>query len=135
MDVGILESWQGCYYVLSRDEGPLTSILEKIVNKFQRINFKALLKKYCPKQQQDNSPTSNENVQIFLLSIATKLGIFLLIGDQKKPIREIVKKLVNRTVTTNILLGDMMIGLEVENFSWLQNFEKIFKLHIGILYE
>ena len=100
------------------ENNELKENVTQFVRMFQRLNLKYLLNKTCLTAKQ-RMPSPPEDVYGFLNSIILKSRISCLFGNQMKLLQRIVKMLVMKTVSTKIVLGDVMQGFVFGKIKWL----------------
>ena len=101
-------------------------LIARTVKKFQKLNLRALLNHHCPK----DGRTATPSVYKFLHSVAFQSGWFSLLGDQRKPIENVIKRFISRTMSTRILLGDLMNRFSVKKMNILNGKRVVVKMNI-----
>ena len=100
------------------DNKELKENFTKFIRLYRRLNLKALLNKTCPVKKL-KMPSAPEEVYRFLNFVILKSNVACLFGGQVKLLQRIVKMVLMRTVTSKLLLGDVMKGFFLGRIKWL----------------
>ena len=92
--------------------------VRNFVKMYRRLNLKSLLNRTCPLKKL-RTPSLPEELYSFLNSVILKSDVACMFGKQVKLLQRIVKMVMMRTVSTKLLLGDIMQGIVLGRIKWL----------------
>ena len=92
--------------------------VRKFVRMYRRLNLKSLLNRTCPLKKL-RTPSPPEELYSFLNSVILKSNVACMFGKQVKLLQRIVKMVIMRTVSTKLVLGDVMQGVVLGRIKWL----------------
>ena len=93
--------------------------LLKISKKILKLNMKALLDKYCPKTSL-HQPTSAQVLFNLLKSVMKNSGLQFSVNTQNKMLDNVVKKLLTRSSSYQLTVGEIVQNFDVKSIDWLQ---------------
>ena len=123
---------------LLQNDSQFRLVLERLGQKFQKINLKASLDKNCPRSKPEG-PIDTEKVYSFLNAILLNLKseVSSLVGGGTSPIKDLQKvltKLLCKSISpsTKMTVGEIMSGVKVKSLQehWIQKYRGAAKVNI-----
>ena len=121
---------------LLQNDSQFRIVLERLLQKFQKINLKASLDKNCPRSKPEG-PIDTEKVYSFLNAILLNLKseVSSLVGGGTSPVKDLQKvltKFLCKSISTKMTVGEIMLGVKVKSLQerWIQKYRGAVRVNI-----